>query len=63
MREFWGQRHDEQHDPKLLHHLSLLLFKKRTSTQHADEDPAGAPQPSSDYDTAYASQAETARAI
>ena len=63
LREYWDKRYDAAYDPKLLHHLSLLLFKKRTSTQPADKDPAGAPQPGSDSDTAFASQAETARAI
>ena len=36
---------------------------KRKCAQPAEEDSAGAPQPGSDYDTAFASQAETARAI
>eukprot|EP00959_Pyramimonas_sp_CCMP1952_P458038 9475975-Pyramimonas_sp.AAC.1 len=52
MREYWGQRYDLDYDPKL-HHLSLLLLKKRASAQPPDGDPAGAPQPSSDYDTAF----------
>ena len=63
MRKYWEQRYDAHYDPKLLHHLSLLLFKKRKSAQPAEGDSAGAPQPGSDYDTAFASQAETARAI
>ena len=63
MREYWGQRYDVEYDPKLLHHLSLLLFMKRKCVQPAEDDSAGAPQPGSDYDTAFASRAETARAI
>ena len=63
MRDFWDQRYECEYDKKLLNQLSLLLFKKRKSPQPADEDRAGAPQPSSDAETAYASQAETVRAI
>ena len=63
MRQYWNQRYHAEYDPKLLHHLSLLLFMKRRCAQPAEGDSAGAPQPGSDYDTAFASQAETARAI
>ena len=63
LRKLWDDRYDEEYDPKVLHHLSLLLFKKRKSTEPADTDPAGAPQHGSEYDTAFASQEETGRAI
>eukprot|EP00959_Pyramimonas_sp_CCMP1952_P375306 7860511-Pyramimonas_sp.AAC.1 len=61
MRQQWDHRYDAQHDPELLHHLSLLLFKKRKSVEPADGDSAGAPQPGSagapqpgsDYDAAF----------
>ena len=58
MRQYWSQRYDADYDPKILHHLSLLLFMKRSCAQPAEGDAAGAPQPGSDYDTAFASQAE-----
>ena len=53
MREFWNERYDGEYDQKLLHHLSTLQFKKRKCAQAADME----------CDTAYASQAETVRAI
>ena len=53
MRMWWEQRYDSEYDPKLLHHVSLLLFKKRKSPQPTNEDD----------ETAFASQAETYRAI
>ena len=55
IREFWEQRYDVDYDEKLLEHLSRLLFKKRKAPE---EDSAGAP-----HDPAFASEAETARAI
>ena len=63
LRKFWNERYDTEYDPKLLHHLSLLLFKKRRLPQAVEGDAAAAPQPGSDYDTAFASEAETGRAI
>ncbi len=53
MREFWDQSHDDGYDPKVLLHLSRLLFMKRKDAQPAEED----------VGTAFASQQETARAI
>ena len=63
MKQYWNQSYYADRDPKVLHHLSLLLFMKRRCAQPAGEDSAGAPHPSSDSDTAFASQAETARGI
>ena len=58
MREYWNQRYEGEYDPKLLDQLSRLLFMKRKRAEPAEEDSAGAP-----HDPAFASQAETARAI
>eukprot|EP00959_Pyramimonas_sp_CCMP1952_P224104 4685748-Pyramimonas_sp.AAC.1 len=55
MRNFCGEMHDAQFDPKLRDHLSRLLFMKRMS---AERDPA-----EGDADAADASQEETGRAI
>ena len=48
--------------PKLLIHLSTLLFKKRQDVEAAQDDSAGAPQPGSE-NLSFASQAQTLRAI
>ena len=53
LRLWWDQRYDIEYPPKLLHHISLLLFKKRKSPQPTDEDD----------DTAFAPQHETYRAL
>ena len=63
MRQVWKGQYDTDYDPKLLYHLSRMLFKKRKRVQLVEGDVAGGPKPGSDYDTAFASEAETGRAI
>ena len=73
MRQLWAQFYDKDYDPKILEHFTRVLFRKRKDVDQegaapydpeepAEEDSAGAPQPGSE-DLAFASQAETGRAI
>ena len=75
MRQFWEERYFGDYDPKLLSHLSRLLFMKRKLLEPAaapqpgeEEDYAGASQPGQEKEVgegsaAFASQEETGRAI
>ncbi len=53
MKRYWDHGHDEQYDPKVMRHLSRVLFKNRKDTRPHEEDRG----------MAFASQQETARAI
>ena len=64
VRHAWGQRYgDRPYSPAVLRQLHQLLFMKRKSAEAAEEHPGGAPQSGSESGRAFASQAETARAI
>ena len=63
MRAYWEQRYDGEFDPKLLEHLSRILYIKRKPVVPVENEFAGAAQPGLNHDSAFASQAETFQAI
>ena len=63
MRGYWTLKYHGAYDPKLFDILGRLLFMKIKTAEPAEDDSAGAPQPGSEDVRAFASKADTFRAI